>query len=419
MLSFARMKIFRMNIDIERFVICLCLLIACPPLTEAQIVERIYQTDHWIDPEKERELSIEVDNISFLKDNEFAGYFAPGYSLPGLWIQPKAVYYPLANIKVEAGFHALIYHGANKYPSMAYQDIANWKGDQYQKGVHILPYFRAQMALSEHVNIILGNLYGASNHQLIEPLYNPELNLTCDPETGLQFLYESKRIDVDVWVNWQSFIFRDDTHQEAFTVGLSSRLKFNDPSAPLHLYTPMQALVQHRGGEIDTIYNNSVQTLMNAAIGLGAVWNTGQSLIKNVNLELDAAGYYQQAGTLWPFDNGYGIYAKASADIKDFRVKASYWICNDFISMFGCPFYGSVSIEDSQATFDNPQLVYLGVEYSRSFGKGFSIGIDVDIFHQLSCDMTDAEGTRPSGSATSFTAGIYMRINPSFLIKKF
>ena len=31
-----------------------------------------------------------------------------------------------------------------------------------------------------------------------------------------------------------------------------------------------------------------------------------------------------QTGTLWPFDNGYGVYARASADIYDFRVKTSY-----------------------------------------------------------------------------------------------
>ena len=33
--------------------------------------------------------------------------------------------------------------------------------------------------------------------------------------------------------------------------------------------------------------------------------------------------------------------------------------------------------------------------------------------------MNDADGVKqPMGSATSFTAGVYMRINPSFLIKK-
>lgn len=98
---------------------------------------------------------------------------------------------------------------------MAYQDIAHWKGDQYQKGFHALPWFRAQVALSDHVNIVLGDLYGAANHNLIEPLYNPELNMVADPEMGLQLLYNSRRFDLDVWVNWESFIFREDIHQEA------------------------------------------------------------------------------------------------------------------------------------------------------------------------------------------------------------
>lgn len=71
----------------------------------------------------------------------------------------------------------------------------------------------------------------------------------------------------------------------------------------------MQGLVQHRGGEIDTIFNNSVQTLMNGAIGVGGVWNTGHRIFKNLNVELDATGYYQQAGEIWPFDSGYGLYA--------------------------------------------------------------------------------------------------------------
>lgn len=411
-----------LKIECFRLCFCFCILWGCVVpgfMARAQIVDRVYRSDFHIDPEKAKELSVELDNISFFKDNEYAGYFASGYSLPGLWVQPKAVYYPLGNIKIEAGVHMLIYHGANKYPSMAYQDIAYWKGDQYQKGVHLLPYFRAQMALSEHVNIVIGDIYGGSNHHLIEPLYNPELNLTADPEVGLQVLYESKAFDLDAWVNWQSFIFRDDTHQEAFTVGLSSRVKFNDPASRFHFYLPVQGVVQHRGGELDTIYTNSVQTLMNGAIGVGVLWNTNHRIFRNVNLELDAAGYYQQAGKIWPFGSGYGLYARASADIYDFRVKTSYWRCDDFISMFGSPFYGAVSMKEPGVTFDRPQMVYLGVEYSRQLGKGYSIGVDVDIFQYLGGKMREDGIPQSIGSATSFTAGVYLRINPSFLIKKF
>ncbi len=410
----------RVGIKSLLFALCVTGICALSFPLKAQIVDRLYKTDYHIDPGKERELSVELDNISFFKDNEFTGEFTDGYSLPGLWLQPKAVYYPLRNVKVEAGLHLLIYHGANKYPSMAYQDIAYWKGTQYQKGIHVLPYFRAQMSFADHWNVVLGALYGGANHDLIEPLYNPELNMTADPEMGLQVLFDSKPFNLDIWVNWQSFIFRKDLHQEAFTVGISSRLKYNDPSSRFHFYTPIQGLVQHRGGEIDTIYSGSVQTLMNGAIGVGAIWNTGHHLFKNVGLELDAAGYYQQAGELWPLGSGYGLYARASASIYDFLVKTSYWRGDDFIPMFGSQLYGSVANTDKGGAYKAPQLLYLGLEYSKQLAKGFSIGADLDIFYHLSVDRTDLEGVvHPEGKNTSFSVGVYMRVNPSFLIKKF
>lgn len=402
----------------------ICLLFYCLLMTQvvaAQISERVFKSDYYIDPEKKGQLSVELDNISFFKDNEYTGTIMKGYSLPGLWIQPKVVFYPLANIKLEAGAHLLRYWGATKYPSLAYQDIAKWKGNQFQHGFHAVPFFRAQMALSDHVNIVLGDIYGGANHDLIEPLYNPELNLTADPEAGLQLLFDSRRFDLDAWVNWESFIFNGDTHQEAFTVGLSSRYKMNDPESRFHFYMPLQALVQHRGGEIDTIYSNSVQTLMNGAVGAGAVWNTGNPIFRNVNLEFDVAGYYQQAGIIWPHNKGTGFYVRASADIYDFRVKTSYWNSHKFISMFGSPFYGAVSTAREGVTYDGQSLVYLGFEYSRSFGKGFSMGVDVDIFQHLPVNMYEPgkEGTSISGRATSFSAGVYLRVNPSFLIKSF
>lgn len=387
---------------------------------KAQIAEHVYKTDYRINPEKKGELSIEVDNISFFKDNEYTGSFIKGYTLPGFWLQAKAVYYPLDLLKVEAGIHLLRFWGTDGYPNMAYLDIADWKGDSYHKGVHVLPWFRAQVALSDHVNIVLGDLYGGANHQLIEPLYNPELNLIADPEMGLQVLYHSSLMDLDAWVNWESFIFKQDVHKEAFTVGLSTRFKWNDPASRFHFYSPLQVLAQHRGGEIDTIKSNSVQTLINGAIGIGGVWNTGYKVFKSLNVEVDALGYYQQAGQLWPFDTGYGLYARASANIHDFQIKTSYSKSHQFISMLGNPFYGTVSMYEEGVTFDNPSLICCGVEYCRVLSKGFSLGVDVETYTHLPVTMRVLEGeTVKSSTKLSFSAGIYLRINPTFLLKKF
>lgn len=385
----------------------------------AQITEKLYQTNYEIDTSNVKRLFLEIDNITFLKNNEFNGDYIKGYTLPGFWLQPKLVYYPLKNIKLEGGLHLLRFWGADKFPNYAYSDIANWKSDNYQYGFHLLPYLRVQAALSKKFTVVLGNIYGGSNHQLIEPLYNPELNLQADPESGLQVLFKSKAFDMDVWMNWESFIFNLDTHQEAFTAGLSSRIKYNSPASAFHFYSPVQILAQHRGGEIDTIKNNSVQTLMNASVGVGVLWNMKHSIFKNINAELHFLGYYQQSGTLWPFDEGEGLYASVSADMKDFRFKTGYWQCEDFISMFGSPFYGAVSMSNENQTFVKPEMVTLGVEYAKSFGKGYALGADLDVYHHLPVDMQTPEGISKRKGATSFTIGVYFRVNPSLLIKAF
>lgn len=398
---------------------CCCLLAICLQ-AKAQLSEKVYQTSYRIDPAKRGELSVEIDNLSFFKDNEYSGTMMKGYTLPGFWLQPKVVYYPLENIKLELGAHLLRYWGANEYPCASYRDIAYWKGDQYQKGFHTLPWFRAQMAVSEHVDIILGNLYGAANHRLIEPLYNPELNQTADPEAGVQILYTSRLIDFDIWGSWDSFIFRNDTHQEAFTFGISTQFKWNDPQSTWHPYTHVQVLAQHRGGEIDTITNNSVQTLMNGAVGFGTIWNTRTAHLRRIGAEANLLGYYQQAGHLWPFDQGYGVYARIYADVDDFRFKAGYLWCDDFIPMFGSPFFGAISTKNWGTVYQQPQLLHWGVEYSRKFGEYFSLGADVDIYHHIHRSSVDEQGIwNGRDFATSFSAGVYMRINPSFLIRKF
>lgn len=388
-------------------------------MLQAQLAERIGASDYEINPDNAGALSVELDNISFFKDNEYAGTVMKGYTLPGLWLQPKVVFYPLKNIKLELGAHALIYSGAYKFPNYAYHDIAAWKGNQYQRGTHILPYFRAQLALS-HVNLILGNIYGGANHGLIAPLYNQELNLTADPETGFQLLYDARHLHLDVWVNWHSFIFEEDTHQEAFTVGLSNLIKFNDPDARIHYYMPVQMTIQHRGGELDTIYTNSVQTLMNASVGAGITWNINRKILKRVNMEIDALGYYQQAGSLWPFGKGVGLYASAAVDLKQIRVQGGYFVGNDFISLFGIPYFGAVSTKEKGAYYDDPQTCFLSVEYSRSFSRHFAFGAKADLYYSMPGTMTMPSGEMVNpGKATSFSAGVFLRVNPSFLIKKF
>ena len=408
------------NLPTMRVLASLLLLCTLTLSNYAQVTDRVLLTDYKIDPESAGDLSVEVDATLFFKNNEFDGKYLSGYSLPGMWVEPKLVYTPLPYLQIEAGLRGLVYRGTYRYPNFAYSDIALWKGDDYQRGARLLPFMRAQIEF-KGFNFVLGNIYGGLNHGLIEPLYNPELNLTADPESGFQLLYDCKRFHMDLWLNWESFIYKNDTHQEAFTLGLSTKTLLNSKEARWHLYMPVQLLGQHRGGEDLLEKKRPVSTLLNGAIGIGVTHEFGRKWFKTLHVEADLLGYYQQSGDIWPFDKGLAGYIRSTMELReDLLVNVGYLRGKDFISLFGSPYFGAVSNDDTELTFGKAQTVTLAAEYYRTFAKHYGLGAKVEIYYAMPGDLKYADGTREKGSnSTNFTIGVYIRLNPSFLIKKF
>lgn len=408
----------RMKTQYKVGIFCIYLFFSC--LLSAQTSVSRYMTEYQIDSLKKKELRLDIDNLFFFKNNEFGNSVMKGYTLPGAWINPKLSYVPLSNIKFEAGVYMLWYSGAYKYPNYAYQDIAKWKGVHYQNGTHLLPYFRGQITLG-NFNFVLGNIYGGANHGLILPLYNPELNLTADPETGFQILYDTPRFHLDAWINWQSFIFDIDTHQESFIAGVTSDIKLNSPQSKWHWYVPIQMVAQHRGGEIDET-ETGVETFMNASLGVGLTRNLNREKLKRINWEFDVLGYYQQAGELWPFDKGLGWYAKMGADFEYLSVQAGAFTCNKFISLLGSPYFGAVSTRHKGGYYEgNPMTGFLTMDYSRTFAKLYSFGLKGELFYSIPGDLSGVDVTmsQDSGKGMGVSVGAYFRLNLSFLLKKF
>lgn len=381
----------------------------------------LFENSHRIDSASCGELRLNFDALCFFRDNEYKGSLSKGYTLPGYRLQPTVSYQPLKNLRVEVGVSMLHYWGANKYPNLNYSDISTWKGDQTQTGFHLLPFFNVQLAVSRNFNLILGNIYGGANHRLIEPLYNQENALSADPEMGVQMQWQTKPLDFDVWVNWESFIFDKDTHQEAFTFGLSTRFKANRPERRTHVYFPLQVVMQHRGGEINPdAEQRQVKTWMNAAAGVGVTIHTDNSILTRLNAEADVAYYRQMTGALLPFDNGKGVYLKAEADIWHFCLRGAYWDSSKFISIFGNPLYGSVGIHNRDFQMQRNRTVCAQLSYAQELGKGFSWGVQADVFNTLPTDdFVVGDKMYNNNNKVSLAAGIYLRVKPSFLLKKF
>lgn len=392
--------------------------LACSLAGYAQMDSTLFVRDYQIEQESVGDLTLEIDNVSFFKDNEWNGNVVRGYTLPGLWFQPKASYAPIPELKLEAGVHCLLYSGTTKYPNTIYQDIAEWKGDQYFSGTHLIPFFRANLAL-KNLHFVLGNLYGGSTHRLSDAMYSSELNLTSDPEMGLQMLYDSKRFHYDMWVNWQSFIFKGDFHRESFVFGLSTSYRVTP-----ELSITASALAHHRGGEIDTITVNSVNTLMNGSFGLRYRHTTApRGIIRSWSLGADILGYYQESGKMWPVNKGWALYGEGGiAFVHGLNAKVGYMLNHDFVSILSYPYYGCMSLDDRTryGVYDNPQVLNVKVDWTRKIRRDYAVGVRAELFEYFpNGPLTMPDGTlRPQSSSTSLSFGIFLKATPSFVLSK-
>lgn len=426
-----------------RRLVVLCCVTLCAMFSGAQDAEGIWQTlqtnadmarrmgyqPYRVDSTQTKTLGIELEALAFFKDNEFDGNVQRGYSLPGVRLQPRLTYTPIDEIKLELGLHATIYSGANKYPCYVFHDIATWKGDQYQSGAHLLPFFRAT-ARFKSITLAVGDIYGGATHGFVEPMYNPELILTDDPEMGFQMIVDTKRWHSDLWMNWQSYIFKESSHQEAFTVGWTQNInvwKRTKEDRTHSLDIPIQLVIQHRGGEQDNT-KMGVQTIANGALGMGYEYKApGNRIVTGVQAEVMALYCLQQSGNLWPFKNGPALWVKASVDfIRDLRVTAGFFSAKDFCSLYGSQYFGTLSTKRAGGRFDGMNTGLISLEYSRTFADAYTIGANLKAYIYktgslaLPADDTHPEPyTIPGEFRTPFSFGVYFRCSPSFVLKRF
>ena len=362
-------------------------------------------------------LRAEVDALAFFQNNEFSSKIQKGYTLPGAWLQPKLVFAPLPQLQFEAGAHLLLFDGANRYPNYAYHDIAHWKGNQYQHGFHALPFFRIQAdffgnaekkTTHKQLTLVIGNIYGAQSHELILPMFNPEQNLSADPEMGFQLLYDRRHVHLDTWLNWQSYIFKLDTHQEAFTVGMNWNVSYNKPESKIKWFTPVQIVIQHRGGE-QNIEMRGVHTICNASLGVRMKWNTDRKALKYMGAEVNMLAAYQQSGNLWPFKTGLGVHAGTDFNFwNHLGLKAGYVFSpKHFVSLYGNPLFNTLSQID-QTSYDGNNTLYARVDYHYVIAKHYVVGAQVEAFQTW----------LPKHQELNFDFGLYLRVNPNILIKR-
>ncbi len=358
---------------------------------------------------KKQSLSFNLLGEGFFKNNEYSGEITKDYTLPGYrclaFFDYNAPTQRAVNLKL--GVENMYYWGASKYPQgLAYRDLPYWssEGKDYRK-FRLRPYFQASIVLDKWA-VILGALEGGAKHELIAPLYNPELNLSSDSETGAQIKYKDKRTQADIWIDWQSFIFNNDKHQEAFFYGLKLKRRFAERQKS-HWEVSLQSIMAHRGGKTNVVAD-TVHTWANLALGIEYDQEISilhkQAILKSALYGLT----YMQRGGHYPIDKGWGLFLENKLEQKRLATSLNLWYGRNFISPLGSPFAQAITPWDKRID-EKGQSCYLQgkASYALIQKPSYSFGVSTALwFNPLLHDQI------------SSTFELYLSISPQFKLLK-
>ena len=278
--------------------------------------------------------------FNYMRNTEYFNNIELGRTLFGYHFQPKLFYQPNQHVKLEAGlFLRNDFGGINPY-------------------TEALPTFTLKIK-NNNFSFLFGTLEGSLSHRLIEPMYNIEYAITKRIENGAQFKYDSKKLFFDAWVNWENFIERGSPYKEIVTAGLSSMVSIYESKNGFKIKLPVQFLVHHHGGQINTdSLNMTVQ--MNVASGLRISQEFENSFVSELRLDGYYTVYNESTNSgYYPFRNGNGAYVNAFVRTKMIDLMLSYWNGNNYLAPRGSYIYQSQSIDAPTHTEKNRELLFV------------------------------------------------------------
>lgn len=329
-----------------------------------------------------------VRTLSFFKNNEFFRNLLKGYTLFGYQVQPWLSYSPSERFRIDAGLYA-----QKDFGNPAFTQIA--------------PVFSLNV-LHEKYTLTLGTLKGRLSHQLIEPLYEPERGLTGDLENGLQFLWHGRRLQADVWMDWQVMIYPEDPKQEEIYGGAS--LNYNLYQKELwRLSAPLQLTLLHKGGQID--FNPSpVVTFINAAAGLSLERSYPNSWLQSWSLKQYVTYFADDSSVpIYNFKQGNGYYANLGLKSKYLDLMLSYWKGAGYVAPKGGQLYQSVatvSVRHEALIEEHRQQLFLRLMKEFQIPGGAQLGFRITPVFDL--NNNDLE----------MYQGVYLNYTGGFLLWK-
>lgn len=350
----------------------------------AQIDYPIFRDTARLRAEDSGKLSLQIENFNYARNYEYFGDIPLSYTLLGYQFMPQLKYVLNQHFSLNGGIFLRREFGLD-----GFTDIDPVLTARYQ---------------NKGFSFLAGTLEGTLNHRFIEPIFDVESIITDRLEQGLQVLVNNKRFWFDGFIDWQKAIERYSPYREEFTAGLSSRLRLVD-NEKLTLELPLQALVTHKGGQIDTSHL-PVESLLNTAIGASFTFPLRSSFLKAIRTDHYFA-YYRDLSDqkLQLFDSGTGWYSSLILKSKwNIDLDARYWRGNSFYGPRGGALYSSVSEKVAGYSEEERELVFLSLIYDKQLFPHVFIDLRLEPYYDVRNRFVE------------YSYSIFLRFNKDFLL---
>ena len=269
----------------------------------------------------EHTLSFDFNSNLFLRNNEYFNNLYDGITFIGANINPRLHYSFHNQISLSFGWYLRLFNGREQ---------------SYINEI----WYRLQYQFNKQLTLLMGDIEGYEQHQLIEPILSNDFRYFQAPEKGIQFLFNSNKIHSDLWINWQNFILPNDHFKEEFLLG--NTLKINlIHSNKSKLITATNFLAKHKGGQVDQL-GTPMQTFFNWSIGLNYIYSC------NIDKQIGIESHYVQFNDasdhlLLQYKDGYGLLNWATYKNKLIDLAIGYWRGEFYYSPVGEPLFQSLS----------------------------------------------------------------------------
>ncbi len=212
---------------------------------------------------------------------------------------------------------------------------------------------------------------------------------------------------MDWYIDWEKAIELNSNYPEEFTTGFSSRLKLFE-NANMIAEFPMQAMVAHKGGQIDSS-NTPVESLFNTAVGFTLQFNKDHSSwLQALRTENYFAYYRDISGTKAQlYKEGKGFYSALIFKSKwNLDLDIRYWKGNKFHGPRGGALYSSISEKIAGYGEEERQLLFMSLIYDKQLFKNVFLDLRLDPYYDL------------KNKKTEYAYSVFLRFKKDFLLKR-